>query len=230
MKTSILLIGAKDRTNSIKEVLCTESYSVFDIKWEELYQEQDAQLETCSMIIGIVDEEHDNSIVEELQWLMEYKEGVVPIIVITPQATPEQIVAWLDQGANDVIVEPFQWKIVMARIRNLLRVFSNAARTDEEVIVVHDLKVNLRSRRVSRSGEYLMLTPKEYELLEFLARHVNEACTRSAILREVWGYDFAMDTNVVDVYIKHLRVKVDKGRDIKLIHTVRGIGYMLHTN
>ena len=80
---------------------------------------------------------------------------------------PEQIVAWLDQGANDVIVEPFQWKIVMARIRNLLRVFSNAARTDEEVIVVHDLKVNLRSRRVSRAGEYLMLTPKEYELLEF---------------------------------------------------------------
>lgn len=233
MKTSILLIGAEDRTNVYMKVLCAEGYSVSDITWEELYQEQDSGLGTCTMIIGVVDEnqdERDTSIVEELQWLMEQKEGIVPVIVIASHATPEQIVAWLDQGANDVIVEPFQWKIVMARIRNLLRVFSNAARTDEEVIVVHDLKVNLRSRRVSRAGEYLMLTPKEYELLEFLARHVNEACTRSAILREVWGYDFAMDTNVVDVYIKHLRVKVDKGRDIKLIHTVRGIGYMLHTS
>lgn len=88
--------------------------------------------------------------------------------------------------------------------------------------------MNLRSRRVNRAGEYLTLTPKEYELLEYLALHVNEACTRSDILREVWGYEYAMDTNVVDVYIKHLRVKVDKGRSVKLIHTVRGIGYMLH--
>ncbi|MEO2202678.1 response regulator transcription factor [Paenibacillus pabuli] len=230
MKTSILLIGDEDRTNFYMEVLCTEGYSVSNITWEELYQEQDSGLETSTMIIRVVDENHDNPIVEELQWLMEQKEGIVPIIVITSLATPEQMVAWLDQGANDVIIEPIQWKVMMARIRNLLRVFANAARTDEEVIVVHDLKVNLRSRRVSRAGEYLMLTPKEYELLEFLARHVNEACTRGTILREVWGYDFAMDTNVVDVYIKHLRVKVDKGRDIKLIHTVRGIGYMLYTS
>nr|WP_244660899.1 response regulator transcription factor [Paenibacillus sp. CFBP 13594] len=117
---------------------------------------------------------------------------------------------------------------MLARIRNLLRVFANASPEGEEVIVVHDLKVNLRSRRVNRAGEYLTLTPKEYELLEYLALHVNEACTRSDILREVWGYEYAMDTNVVDVYIKHLRVKVDKGRSVKLIHTVRGIGYMLH--
>jgi DNA-binding response OmpR family regulator len=93
---------------------------------------------------------------------------------------------------------------------------------------VQDLKINLRSRRVSRAGQYLNLTPKEYELLEYLATHLNEACTRSDILREVWGYDFAMDTNVVDVYIKHLRGKVDKGKDVKLIQTVRGVGYMLY--
>ncbi|UOK61536.1 response regulator transcription factor [Paenibacillus sp. OVF10] len=135
---------------------------------------------------------------------------------------------WLDYGANDVMEEPIHLTVMLARIRNLLRVFANATPEGEEVIVVHDLKVNLRSRRVSRTGEYLTLTPKEYELLEFLALHVNEACTRSDILREVWGYEYAMDTNVVDVYIKHLRVKVDKGRSVKLIHTVRGIGYMLH--
>ncbi|MGF9696996.1 winged helix-turn-helix domain-containing protein [Paenibacillus sp. MABNR03] len=230
MKTSILLIGVKERTNEIKEVLCAEGYTVLDSTWEDLYREQEFQLTTCSMVIRVMEENHDHKIGEELHCLLEQKEGSVPIIVITSPIPPEQVVAWLDQGVNDVIVEPIQWKVMMARIRNLLRVFANAVQMDEEVIVVHDLKVNLRSRRVSRAGEYLMLTPKEYELLEFLARHVNEACTRSVILREVWGYDFAMDTNVVDVYIKHLRVKVDKGRDIKLIQTVRGIGYMLHTD
>lgn len=119
--------------------------------------------------------------------------------------------------------EPLHPKVMLARVRSLLRLFASASYDGEEIIVVQDLKINLRSRRVSRAGQYLNLTPKEYELLEYLATHLNEACTRSDILREVWGYDFAMDTNVVDVYIKHLRGKVDKGKDVKLIQTVRGL-------
>ncbi|KQY94137.1 hypothetical protein ASD24_00805 [Paenibacillus sp. Root52] len=228
MQTSILLVGTTERTTSIKVVLLNHSYTVVDLSWQQLQQERDAQLESIRMIILLHDTDSREELSEGIERLAQ-KSKPVPIVVLTYQAMDEEIVHWLDLGANDVILEPVHSSVLLARIRNLLRLFVSVGQMDEEVIVVHDLKVNLRSRRVSRAGEYLMLTPKEYELLEYLARHVNEACTRSMILSEVWGYEFAMDTNVVDVYIKHLRVKVDKGRPQKLIHTVRGVGYMLHT-
>ncbi|MDQ0169590.1 response regulator transcription factor [Paenibacillus tundrae] len=228
MQTSILLVGTTERTTSIKEVLLNHSYTVVELRWQQLQQERFAQLESIRMIILLHGTDSREELSEGIEWLGQ-KSKPVPIVVLTYQAMDEEIVHWLDLGANDVILEPVHSSVLLARIRNLLRLFVSVDQMDEEVIVVHDLKVNLRSRRVSRTGEYLMLTPKEYELLEYLARHVNEACTRSMILSEVWGYEFAMDTNVVDVYIKHLREKVDKGRSQKLIHTVRGVGYMLHT-
>lgn len=215
----------------MQDVLCSEGYEVQRMGWSELNQSVEPSLLHINLII-LVDREEGRKHCGQAQklelkrWLD--KGQVIPLLVITSNASPEFIVEWLDYGANDVMEEPIHMTVMLARIRNLLRVFANATPEGEEVIVVHDLKVNLRSRRVNRAGEYLTLTPKEYELLEFLALHVNEACTRSDILREVWGYEYAMDTNVVDVYIKHLRVKVDKGRSVKLIHTVRGIGYMLH--
>ncbi|MGO4731345.1 winged helix-turn-helix domain-containing protein [Paenibacillus sp. 2KB_22] len=231
MKTAILLIGAGEQVSLIHDVLCAEGYEVQRMEWSELNQSVEPSSLHISLII-LVDREEGNAHRDQDQKL-ELKRWidtgqVIPLLVITSNASPQFIVEWLDYGANDVMEEPIHLTVMLARIRNLLRVFANATQEGEEVIVVHDLKVNLRSRRVNRAGEYLTLTPKEYELLEFLALHVNEACTRSDILREVWGYEYAMDTNVVDVYIKHLRVKVDKGRSVKLIHTVRGIGYMLH--
>ncbi|WP_340398541.1 response regulator transcription factor [Paenibacillus sp. FSL H8-0079] len=231
MKTAILLIGAGEQVSLIQDILCAEGYEVQRKKESELNQSVEDSLSKFNLIIlldldeGEVYRQQDQK-AELKQWIG--KGQVVPLLVITSNASPQFIVEWLDYGANDVMEEPVHLNVMLARIRNLLRVFANATPEGEEVIVVHDLKVNLRSRRVNRGGEYLTLTPKEYELLEFLALHVNEACTRSDILREVWGYEYAMDTNVVDVYIKHLRVKVDKGRSVKLIHTVRGIGYMLH--
>ncbi|WP_340029184.1 response regulator transcription factor [Paenibacillus sp. FSL H7-0940] len=231
MKTAILLIGAGEQVSLMQDVLCSEGYEVQRMGWSELNQSVEPSLLHINLII-LVDREEGRKHCGQAQklelkrWLD--KGQVIPLLVITSNASPEFIVEWLDYGANDVMEEPIHMTVMLARIRNLLRVFANATPEGEEVIVVHDLKVNLRSRRVNRAGEYLTLTPKEYELLEFLALHVNEACTRSDILREVWGYEYAMDTNVVDVYIKHLRVKVDKGRSVKLIHTVRGIGYMLH--
>ncbi|MEK4527254.1 DNA-binding response regulator [Paenibacillus sp. BGI2013] len=231
MKTAILLIGAGEQVSLIQDVLCSEGYEVQRMEWSELNQSVEPSLLHINLII-LVDREEGtkhcgkDQKLELKRWLD--KGQVIPLLVITSNASPQFIVEWLDYGANDVMEEPIHMTVMLARIRNLLRVFANATPEGEEVIVVHDLKVNLRSRRVNRAGEYLTLTPKEYELLEFLALHVNKACTRSDILREVWGYEYAMDTNVVDVYIKHLRVKVDKGRSVKLIHTVRGIGYMLH--
>ncbi|WP_405152824.1 winged helix-turn-helix domain-containing protein [Paenibacillus sp. FSL K6-0108] len=230
MKTSILLIGRGDLVTFIQEILCGEGYQVEQLEWTDLNRISESTLTNLNMIILMNEGCQEDTLTNGLEDFV--KKGVLsPLLVITPKTSPEIIVEWLDYGANDVIEEPIHRNVLLARVRNLLRLFAHVSQEDEEVIVVHDLKVNLRSRRVSRAGEYLVLTPKEYELLEFLARHVNEACPRRVILREVWGYDldFAMDTNVVDVYIKHLRVKVDKGKDIKLIHTVRGIGYMLHT-
>lgn len=231
VKTAILLMGAGEQVDLIQDVLCSEGYEVHRKEWSELNQSVEPLLLHINLII-LVDSEkaqghRSPQKKEELkQWID--KGQVIPLLVITSNASPQFIVEWLDFGANDVMEEPVHLNVMLARIRNLLRVFANVKQEGEEVIIIHDLKVNLRSRRVNRAGEYLTLTPKEYELLEFLALHVNEACTRSDILREVWGYEYAMDTNVVDVYIKHLRVKVDKGRSVKLIHTVRGIGYMLH--
>ncbi|MDR6717600.1 response regulator transcription factor [Paenibacillus sp. 2003] len=231
MKTAILLIGAGEQVSLIQDILCSEGYEVQRMEWSELNQSVEPSLLHINLII-LVDREEGKEHCGQAQklelkrWID--KGQVIPLLVITSNASPQFIVEWLDYGANDVMEEPIHLNVMLARIRNLLRVFANATPEGEEVIVVHDLKVNLRSRRVNRAGEYLTLTPKEYELLEYLALHVNEACTRSDILREVWGYEYAMDTNVVDVYIKHLRVKVDKGRSVKLIHTVRGIGYMLH--
>ncbi|WP_339255837.1 response regulator transcription factor [Paenibacillus sp. FSL R5-0713] len=231
MKTAILLIGAGEQASLIYDVLCAEGYEVQRMECSEINQSVKPSLQHINLII-LVDreEEHAHLNQDQKSELKRWIESgqVIPLLVITSNASPQVIVEWLDYGANDVMEEPIHLTVMLARIRNLLRVFANATQESEEVIVVHDLKVNLRSRRVNRAGEYLTLTPKEYELLEFLALHVNEACTRSDILREVWGYEYAMDTNVVDVYIKHLRVKVDKGRSVKLIHTVRGIGYMLH--
>ncbi|WP_222126791.1 response regulator transcription factor [Paenibacillus xylanexedens] len=232
VKTAILLIGAAgEQVNLIQDVLCAEGYEVQRKEGTELNQSVDSSLSHFNLII-LLDQDEGEALrnQEEKAGLKQWidKGQIVPLLVITSNASPQIIVEWLDYGANDVMEEPIHVNVMLARIRNLLRLFANATPEGEEVIVVHDLKVNLRSRRVNRAGEYLSLTPKEYELLEFLALHVNEACTRSDILREVWGYEHAMDTNVVDVYIKHLRVKVDKGRSEKLIHTVRGIGYMLH--
>ncbi|PYE49230.1 response regulator transcription factor [Paenibacillus barcinonensis] len=231
MKTAIRLAGTGELVTRIEHILLEEGYEVSRLNWSEIDKMGDADAPREQLII-FVDrdtEEIQRSEQDRISLKKWMNQGCLrPVFVIVPEATPQRVVDWLDFGANDVMEEPLHPKVMLARIRSLLRLFANASYNEEEIIVVQDLKINLRSRRVSRGGLYLNLTPKEYELLEYLARHLNEACTRSDILREVWGYDFAMDTNVVDVYIKHLRVKVDKGQDVKLIQTVRGVGYMLH--
>ncbi|MCK6076831.1 winged helix-turn-helix transcriptional regulator [Paenibacillus silvae] len=231
MKSAIMLAGAGETAQRIEHILQEEGYEVRQLDWSELEkpQEPDAAREQLIILVDRDTADLQRSEQDRMTLKKWMNQGnVLPILVIIPEASPQQVIDWLDFGANDVMEEPLHPKVMLAKIRSLLRLFATSSYDGEEIIVVQDLKINLRSRRVSRAGQYLNLTPKEYELLEYLATHLNEACTRSDILREVWGYDFAMDTNVVDVYIKHLRGKVDKGRDAKLIQTVRGVGYMLY--
>ncbi|WP_068499882.1 response regulator transcription factor [Paenibacillus kribbensis] len=152
----------------------------------------------------------------------------VPLFVLTSSDDENHIVSCFEQGAHDVTVHPFSHRVFLARVANLLRIF-DAAQDVARAIEAGDLHIDHASRMVSRGGQKLELTPKEFDLLLHLAIHLNQVCSRQQILKDVWKHDYIVDTNVVDVYIRHLRVKVDKGQKFKMIRTVRGIGYSLRT-
>ncbi|MGG1517683.1 response regulator transcription factor [Paenibacillus oryzisoli] len=156
-------------------------------------------------------------------------DAALPIILLTARDAIPDRVSGLDQGANDYVTKPFATEELLARIRSLLRTKSLQEQPPEQphVLKVDDLTMDLKSRAVTREGTAIELTPTEFELLRFLIQHQDEVMSREQIISEVWGYDFIGDTNVVDVYIRYLRQKVDKPFAVKLIQTIRGIGYLL---
>lgn len=152
----------------------------------------------------------------------------VPVILLTARDEVPDRVAGFNQGANDYVTKPYAIEELLARIRNLLRLTGRSESDNLPSVLQSDaLELYLKSRTVQRNGVPIDLTPKEFELLAYLLQHKGEVCSREQILNEVWGYDFVGETNVVDVYIRYLRQKVDKGFGMKLIHTVRGAGYLL---
>ncbi|MBB6669179.1 response regulator transcription factor [Cohnella nanjingensis] len=152
----------------------------------------------------------------------------VPVILLTARDTVPDKVSGFEHGANDYVTKPFAMEELLARVRNLLRIFKASRDGEsEDVLRIGDLTIELITRKVFRKDHAIDLTPREFELLLYLARHRNEEKTRDEILSDVWGYEYIGDTNVVDVYIRYLRQKMDKGYRHKLLHTVRGVGYML---
>lgn len=149
----------------------------------------------------------------------------IPIMFLTAKDGVGDRVRGLESGADDYLSKPFAFTELLARIRNLLR--RTKDNHIEEVIAISDLVINIKSRIVKRSGKKLHLTPKEYLLLELLARRSGEVLPRSLIASLVWDMNFDSDTNVIDVAIRRLRAKVDDDYDTKLIHTIRGMGYKL---
>jgi DNA-binding response OmpR family regulator len=155
-------------------------------------------------------------------------DSTTPVILLTARDTVPDRVSGLDQGANDYVTKPFAIEELLARIRNLLRQKSLIAQPQlEHLIKIDDLVMDLKSREVRREAKPIELTPTEFDLLRFLIEHKGEVKSREEIITQVWGYDFVGDTNVVDVYIRYLRKKIDKGFTRKLIQTIRGIGYMV---
>jgi DNA-binding response OmpR family regulator len=146
----------------------------------------------------------------------------VPVIMLTARDTPLDKVYSLDMGADDYLTKPFSMEELLARIRALLRRAGG-----EEVLRVGDLEVNTATREVKRGQREVDLTPREYELLEFMARNPRWALSRDLLLSQVWGQEAGVQTNVVDVYITYLRKKLEAPGESKLIHTVRGAGYAL---
>ena len=166
--------------------------------------------------------------IDGLTILKKLRDGKVrtPVLLLTVRATIEDKVLGLDSGADDYLTKPFAFEELIARVRALLRRKRDA---DETVIRVADLVLDPVRRIVTRKGQEIALTLKEFSLLEYLMQNADRVLTRTMIIDHVWNYDFDTETNVIDVYVNYLRKKIDAGHDVKLIHTVRGVGYILKT-
>lgn len=151
----------------------------------------------------------------------------LPVILLTARNSTFDKVSGLDQGANDYITKPFEIEELLARVRACLRQSSIVKPTDTEKISVADLSIDLETREVKRGDQSIALTPKEYDLLLYLMMNKNKVASRENILLNVWGYEYEGETNVLDVYVRHLRKKVDEGFPSQLIQTVRGIGFTI---
>lgn len=149
-----------------------------------------------------------------------------PILMLTALSTTENIVIGLDNGADDYLAKPFKFAELEARIRNLVRRRS-IPNSNADEISVNDLTLNLASKTAIRNSKEITLTSTEYRLLEYMVKNKGRVLSRLQLLENVWGIDFNMGTNVVDVYVNYLRKKIDKDAENKLIHTVTGMGYVI---
>lgn len=159
---------------------------------------------------------------EVLRKLRERKQ--VPVLFLTARDEVEDRVKGLELGADDYLVKPFAFTELLARIRTLLR---RGSTREPESLQIADMNIDVMKRRVTRAAERVDLTPKEFALLHLLARRQGEVLSRSFIASQVWDMNFDSDTNVVDVAVRRLRAKIDDAFDRKLVHTVRGMGYVL---
>ncbi len=151
-------------------------------------------------------------------------ESNVPILMVTAKGTVADRVAGLDSGADDYLVKPFALDELLARVRALLR---RRGAIPGEILRFGDLSLDTASREVKRDGEPIPLTAQEFDLLELFMRHPRQVLTRTVIFERVWGYDFSGQSNVIDVYVRYLRSKLEDGGRPRLIHTVRSVGYAL---
>jgi heavy metal response regulator len=147
-----------------------------------------------------------------------------PILLLTAKDSVEDKVTGLNTGADDYLTKPFAFSELLARIRVLLRRGKAETKT---VLQVDGLTLDLVSHKVNRNGEEIELTGKEYSLLEYFMRNQGKVLTRTMIAEHVWDYNFDTFTNVIDVYVNHLRKKIDKSYPDKLLHTLRGVGYIM---
>ena len=152
------------------------------------------------------------------------KNILTPVLMLTAKDTDEDIIKGLDTGANDYITKPFSFGVLSARIRAMLRV---KERVTGNFIEIADLKIDTVSRTVTRSGENIELSSKEYAVLEYLARNKEIIVSKEKIEENIWNYDYDISSDVIKVYIHHLRKKIDGNFDKKLLHTVKNVGYVI---
>ncbi len=159
--------------------------------------------------------------------LREYRKsgGKAPILILTARDAVEDRVVGLDAGADDYLVKPFMFPELLARIRVLLR--RNTTSASSSVLECGDLVMDTSSHAVRRRGRKIDLSAKEYSILEYMMRNQGAVLGRESFRSHIWSWDYDGESNVIDVYIRYLRKKIDDGESVKLIHTIRGAGYML---
>lgn len=219
-----LILVADDDPKLLKMLRRTLSYEGFDV-----ITATDGQ-----MALKMVYETRPDLLV--LDWLMPEMDGIgvvqalredkhpIPILMLTARDAVEHRVTGLEQGADDYLIKPFAPSELVARINALLR---RVKPETEATLTYADLVLDSVSREARRGNRRLNLTPTEFELLRFLMRHAGQVLTRNQIINHVWGIDFSGDDNVLEVYIGYLRKKTEGEGEPRLIHTVRGIGYVL---
>jgi len=148
----------------------------------------------------------------------------IPVILLTAKDEVSDRVTGLDAGADDYLVKPFSIEELLARIRAHLR---RNQEVDQDRLQFQNLSLNRRTREVYLNEKLIELTAKEFDLLEYLLKHPRQVFTKEQILENVWGYDFMGNYNIIEVYIRYLRLKLEKNQEKRLIHTVRGVGYVL---
>jgi len=153
------------------------------------------------------------------------KKNPIPVLILSAKHTLKDRVSGIELGADDYLIKPFSFTELLVRVQALIR--RNSLNAEPTTLQYADLKMNLLSREVFRSGHLLQLQPREFSLLEYFLRYPGRVLSKTFILEHVWDYDFDPQTNVVDVLISRLRSKVDRDFDTKLIHTLRGVGYVL---
>lgn len=204
----------------IKEGLTAEGYEV-DIAADGKLGEKKALSGDFDLILLDVLLPKKNGF-EVLQTLR--NDGIrTPVLMLTARSATEDIVQGLDHGADDYLTKPFAFSVLLARIRSLLR----RDRQSRTTFRMADLQLNSITRKATRGGATIDLTAREYALLEYLMRNPHHLTTRQQLAKEVWGFNFDPGTNIIDVYVNHLRKKIDQGFEKKLLHTVRGKGYFI---
>jgi heavy metal response regulator len=149
---------------------------------------------------------------------------LTPILMLTAKTTTEDKVAGLDSGADDYLTKPFAFAELLARVRSLLR---RGSMEKSAILTIADLELDTITHKARRSSRIIDLTAKEYALLEYFLRNKDRVLSRTIISEHIWDYNFDTGTNLIDVYVSHLRNKIESGFEKKLIHTVRGVGYVM---
>jgi len=193
----------------------------------------DACFDGCQALAYLTVADYDAAVLDilmpgmdGLEVLRRLREGGngTPVLLLTARDAVADRVQGLDAGANDYLVKPFAFDELMARVRVLLR---EKSASPTNVIALADLSLDCNRHIVERGGQAIALSAKEFALLEYLLRNQGAVLSREQIENHVWDYDYEGGTNVVDVYIRYLRKKIDEGHTVKLIHTVRGTGYVI---
>lgn len=217
----LLVEDEKDLRQILKKRLLKEKYTVDDCGDGLEAQDYIDMTEYDGIILdGMLPGKDGLEILKE----MRRRENHTPVLMLTARDSVEDRVKGLDCGADDYLVKPFSFEELLARLRAVMRrkpVFTS------QLLVVDDLEMDVQKKRVSRAGNEVDLSSKEYMLLEYLMQNKEIVLSREQIQERVWGYDFEGGSNIVDVYICYLRKKIDYGTEKKLIQTIRGAGYVI---